>query len=179
MENISKRTRFTLVAAALLLAALMMLGGCAQGSPEQDEPAQGAPIEQADVQQACDAVRQSFVDASVLNVDAQVDESTKTVYLTLETLSQDVPEACASAEAACRQLSAAAVNAMLDRLSDEGDADARQRYEALASDADDRADGLGVLYETYALSLRVDNEQGTLDVDGVREAGPEGSVNWQ
>lgn len=44
---------------------------------------------------------------------------------------------------------------------------------------DDVSEGLGRLYETYNISVHVDNPQGTLDLDGMREAGADATIVWQ
>lgn len=77
------------------------------------------------------------------------------VYVTIVAATDDVAEACRIGEDALKVL-----NVMM-------------------YPADDVTSGFGTLYETYHASVHVDNPDGTLDVDGLREAGTDTKVLWQ
>lgn len=57
--------------------------------------------------------------------------------------------------------------------------DALKLLDMAAYPDDDVSEGLGRLYETYNVSAHVDNPQGTLDLDGMREAGADTAMMWQ
>lgn len=187
-------------AVGVLLAASLALSGCAASTDGGDvadssddaatadasadaEAADGFELD-ADcvVAAASDMTGATSSDGLAVVLSAEVDESISIVYLSVNAAGLEVLAAVADAEELCRALSDAAVQAQADRLRAEGDDDGADAAEALLTDADDgasRGGGLGVLYETYGLVASVDDDAGTLDLDGERPAGSEGAINWQ
>lgn len=167
---------------AVLVIALLMAAGCSPGGPGQDaKPADDAPsFSAADVQRAAQTVKDSFSSPDASLADLVVDASSHTVYLTMNVLVSSTRQATDAAEGACRQLSDASVREAAQRLADEGSSEEKNSLDGfLTSDNDDLGGGLGVLYDTYGLSIKLDNDADTLDIDGMRQPGAQGAINWQ
>lgn len=182
MKSFSKAWNVPLaVVLALVLcgASAAFLAGCSQGASQEQGAAeqlqgQGVSFEASDVSVALEALPAAFAGYDAAIVDASFDETAKTVYLTFNVPTEDVVAAIDIAEQACKIVSDQAYQAAAARLEQDG-----RSLELSQDEAAQRCDGLGALYEEYSLSLLLDNDAGTLDVVGVRDAGVQGFMNWQ
>lgn len=165
--------------AALLLSSAVVLGACSSNEESTPAAAENYTFEHVDVEQAAQQVLGQVFDDAVLVSDAQVDGATQTVHLMFSALSSDAVVLTSAAESACKELSDLSLESAASRAADEGDEQLSQRLQELMGEGASYADGLGVLYDTYALSLSIDNDEETLGIDGMRQAGDQGSVNWQ
>lgn len=163
-------TQVTLALALVLLAALagvLCLSSCT-ASPQADS----APSQSVDVDSllaaASEAQQEVVTDGSLAlgsgvladfsSVESgfyDIDVSAKQISISLVANLDDVLAGCELGENAMKLL------------------------DVKAYPSDDVSEGFGSLYEEYSVIIHVDNPAGTLDLDGMREAGTDGSVNWQ
>jgi hypothetical protein len=173
------------ISAIILGAAIgcCVLAGCSTATVDGSGSASGDDAKvyfgEADVTSAVNQVTVVPLSQGTALVQASVDTSTKTVCLDVTVTGDDVATATKAAEDALRAISAdTAQNALMtaEGRQDQDDID----YITGFIDADSTyANGLGRLYETYAVSVLVDNASETLDVEGQRPAGTDATINWQ
>lgn len=177
-----KHTIDVFLCAAALVSLCIPMSACtgdSEGAADQATEAQESYFTDVDVQQAAQSVTSTYVSDDVLSLTATVDTGTKTVYLDMIVASEGVEGAADAAENAARTVSSETTFAALTEAENRDDVDAAAQIESWMDVQDTYASGLGRLYEVYGLAIHVDNSSNTLDLDGIRQAGTEGSVNWQ
>ncbi|RDB63160.1 hypothetical protein C1878_04640 [Gordonibacter sp. 28C] len=131
------------------------------------------------MQGAASRVSLSFASDRIVDLAVSVDTGSRVVYLDVVAITGDVKVAEEEVEDVIRAVSVETARYALSEADDRGDEQAVATIESFVDSDDAYASGLGRLFETYGLNIHVDNPDGTLALDGMREAGEAGSVNWQ
>lgn len=152
------------------LAVLLLACSCTAST---DDAASASPaaeeIDADQLAQAMQSARQNLLSGGTIDLGQglyadfsfvedgyfDVGQDEAFVYITIVAATDDVAEACRIGE------------------------DSLKMLDVMMYPADDVTSGFGTLYETYHASVHVDNPDGTLDVDGMREAGTDTKVLWQ
>lgn len=160
-------------AVGMLLTCGLLFGGCTDESAADKENAAAQEIVVPDYavviyDDAASQVDEQIAASSsssddlglVLEASFAIDDENRQVTIDVLVLTDDIEVACAKAEAVAHAFADYAT------VTDESG--------AVVMDEE----GLGALWKAYDLILRVDNADGTLDLDGSKAASSDG-INWQ